>query len=367
MPDNVMQTQTVVIGAGVIGCAVAAELARGGKKPIVLEAGARIAEGITSRNSGVIHAGIYYKPGSLKAESCVRGNALLYEWCAAKGVPHQRTGKWIVAASSEDEPELLGLYDNARACGAGGLSLRKQSEVERDLPNVRATAAIFSAGTGIVDPYELSRSLIDDASDNGAEVFTQARVTAIERRTAGGYTLQTERGPVACDSVVNAAGLMADEIAAMAGAGRYRIYPCRGDYFRVRGNVPVAALVYPVRSRAAPGLGIHLTLGLDGSLRLGPDARYVASKVDFSEPADVKALREVFFAAASRYLIGLKPDRLEYDSCGIRPKLRAPGDAEESDFVLREDLPGFINLVGIESPGLTAALDLAKRVARLLT
>jgi L-2-hydroxyglutarate oxidase LhgO len=358
------RARVAIIGGGVLGCAIARELSLRGLAPWVLEQGPRIAEGVTSRNSGVVHGGVYYPPGSLKAESCNRGRELLYEWCERAAVPYRRCGKWVVG-SRDDEEALMALYRNAADSGAR-VSLAGAAEVARELPGIRAEVAIRSPETGIVDPFELSRSLRDAAEEKGATFLLGCRVTGLERMPGGPYRIESGRGPLEADAVVNAAGLEADEIARLTGVERYRIHPCRGDYFRIPRPRGLETLVYPVRRPGAPGLGIHLTLGLDGSCRLGPDAVYVPSKTDFSAPADLAAKRGRFLEAARAYLPALREEDLSYDSCGIRPKLRAPDEPAEKDFVLSEDLPGLINLVGIESPGLTAALDLARRVAALL-
>jgi len=356
------EVDVAVVGGGVVGCAVASALARANRSVLLLEGGPRLGDGVTSRNSGVIHGGLYYPPQSLKARACVRGNALLYEWAAARGVPHARPGKLVIARDAADVPDLEALEANARASEAPGVELVPAAFVRAREPAVPAAAALWCPRTGIVDAVELTRSLAADATEHGALVLTQARVRAIARRGPA-YELDTARGPVRAERVVNAAGLHADEVAALAGVNRYQVHPWRGDYFRFTPSTPYRHLVYPVRRRGAPGLGVHLTLDLAGRCRLGPDVEHVARKDDYSPRED----KLPAFLAAARALFGeVRADQLAYDGCGIRPKLRAPSDPDEKDFVLSEDLPGFVNLVGIESPGLTAALALAERVAALL-
>ncbi|HKB77571.1 MAG TPA: NAD(P)/FAD-dependent oxidoreductase [Myxococcales bacterium] len=356
------EVDVAVVGGGVVGCAVASRLARAGNEVLLLEGGQRLGDGVTSRNSGVIHSGLYYAPGSLKAQACVRGNALLYEWARARGVPHGRPGKLVIAPDAADLPDLEALEANARANGAPGVELVPAAFVRAREPTVQAAAALWCPQTGIVDAVELARSLATDAAEHGALVLTQARVQAISR-SGSAYELETARGPVRAQRVVNAAGLHADEVAALAGVDRYQIHPWRGDYFRFTPATPYRHLVYPVRRRGAAGLGVHLTLDLAGRCRLGPDVEHVARKDDYSPRED----KLPAFLAAARSLLGeVRADQLAYDGCGIRPKLRGPSDREDKDFVLSEDLPGFVNLVGIESPGLTAALALAERVAALL-
>lgn len=357
-----MQTESVpaiVIGAGVVGCAVAQRLAKNHQlPPIVLDSNSIIAEGVTSRNSGVIHAGIYYPPGSLKAETCIRGKILLKEWCNKNSVPWIETGKWIIG-QKQDEADLADIFENAKKSGASGLSWKETSDINEHIPEAKADIAIYSAETGIIDPYLFSKSLLDDARENGAETILNCKVTSVETTGDGTYVVSTDRGPLASNLVFNCAGLHSDEIARMAGITKYTIYPWRGDYFRLRPKYNFKSLLYPVKKKNAPGLGVHLCLSMDGAMRLGPDVERIDSKDDFS-PREQK--REAFFQSASKYLRGLEMEDLEYDTCGIRPKLRSPTDKTEHDFVLSQDLPGWFNLIGIESPGLTAAMALAEKV-----
>src|SRR5438477_6476941 len=226
------EVDVAIVGGGVVGCAIASSLARAGRSVLLLEAGPRLAEGVTSRNSGVIHSGLYYRPGSLKARTCVRGNALLYEWAGARGVAHAKMGKFVMARDPQEVPDLEALEANARAAGAPGVRLVSSAFVRAREPALAAAAALWCPETGIVDAVELARSFAADATERGALVLTQARVLAIERAGVSGYQLETARGPVRADRVVNAAGLYADEIAALAGVTKYRIHPWRGDYFR---------------------------------------------------------------------------------------------------------------------------------------
>lgn len=353
----------IVVGGGVVGAAVAQALSAKGRSVIVLEAGPRPAEGVTSRNSGVVHSGLYYPIGSLKAQACVRGNALLYEWCAKKGVDHAKCGKLVVARNDAQEASLDAMLTNAIACGAPGVERIGRDAVLAKEPSLPANSAVWCPETGIVDPTDFTKSLLNDAESNGAMTLVGARVTAIEK-TNDGWLLETARGPVRAASVVNAAGLHADEIAALAGITKYKIHPCRGDYFALASRVKYRHLVYPAKDPTSPGLGVHLTLDLHGGYKLGPDVTWVGEKDAFAD-APAHKLDE-FHEAAQRLLGPLSRDQLRYDSCGIRPKLRAPTEKDEKDFVIAQDLPGFVSMVGIESPGLTASLALAERVAAMV-
>ena len=356
------RTDVVVIGAGVVGCALASALARRGREVLVLEREAREGAGVSSRNSGVIHSGLYYVPGSLKARTCVRGQELLYRWVEARKIPHARLGKLVIARDEDEEIALQALAANAAACGARDCELVGPDAVAHREPNLpRVRAALWCPHTGIVDVHALVYSLRVDAEAHGAVFSERARVTAAEV-SAQEIRLATTRGEVAASAVVNAAGLYADEVATMLGADAPPIHPCRGDYFRLRTRARYRHLLYPVKARGAAGLGVHLTLDLAGACRLGPDAEYVAARDDFS-PAEHKLA--AFHRAAERLLGPLAPDQLAYEGCGIRPKLRAPGEPDERDFAALTS-PRCVHLVGVESPGLTAALALAELVAPLV-
>lgn len=357
--------QVVVIGVGVVGAAIAAKLAKAGYSVIGIEKNARPADGVTSRNSGVIHAGLYYPKGSLKAESCLAGFPKLYEWCVNHQVPHKKLGKWIVGRK-EDESDLQEQFQNAIDCGASGL--RWGTAVELAIlgqKGVFAEVAFFSQHTGIVDPYLYTRSFLIEAEENGANFLLNTEVTRVERSGAQ-LIIHTNNGEAPCDLLINAAGLYGDEIHNMLGFTDIKIYPYRGDYFRIRKKLSCDQLVYPAKKKNSPGLGVHLTLELDGACKLGPDVTIVSSKEDFSAPSRLEEKRDQFWESARKYLPALQREDLVYDTCGIRPKLRAPEDKVEKDFVLKKYEQNYIAALGIESPGLTAAIDLADRVLKMI-
>lgn len=340
---------------------------------LVLEAAPGIARGITSRNSEVVHAGIYYPAASAKTTLCIAGRRALYPWCEAKRVPHRKLGKLIVATRPEEVAIIEDLGARAVANGVEGIELIAGAEVARLEPEVEALAAVHSHETGIVDAQAFCRSLETEAEAAGAIVLCGRRVRAFAKRTHGWRVeveLEGGAGREAIDAgcVVDAAGLAADEVATLAGldvdALGWRLFPCKGDYFTLApgARLRLSRLVYPVPQPA--GLGIHATLDLAGRLRFGPDAEYV-DVLDYQvDPAK----SEVFREAARRYLPGLAGATLVPDSAGIRPKLAGPGQGFR-DFVIEEasahGAPGFIACLGIESPGLTAALAIGDRVASL--
>jgi len=363
----------LVVGAGVVGLAAAAALARRGRSVLVLERHAAIARETTSRNSEVIHAGLYYPEGSLKATLCVEGREALYARCASHGIPHRELGKLVVATAADELGALEALCARGTANGAPGLQLIDADAVRAREPAVEAVAGLLSPRTGIVDAHALTLSYAAEAEAGGASVLLRNRVVDIgprgDRYTVVAEDAEGERSEVACAAVVNAAGLEADRIAALVGldvdAIGYRIHPCKGDYFSLAPGAPYEfnGLVYPLHGAA--GLGVHVTLDLAGRVRLGPDTEYVAAPhyaIDAGKGAR-------FAEAAGRYLPGLRAEWLSPDYAGVRPKLAGPGEPFR-DFVVQEEsargLPGFVNLVGIESPGLTAAGAIADMVAQLI-
>lgn len=358
---------TTIIGAGVVGLAVASALSRDERDIFILEKNATHGRGISSRNSEVIHAGIYYPPGSLKARLCVEGSALLYETCAAHAIPHRKTGKLIIATTDRERETLEELRANAELNGTGSLALLDGGRLRGMEPNVRAVAGLHSPATGIISAHSLMDHYLRSARARGVEIVYETSVTGIER-VPEGYRITTA-GPggevfeIVSERVVNAAGLHADKIAGMLGM-RYSHHYCKGDYFSINdaGKGTVQRLIYPVPEANHVGLGIHLTLDLNGRMRLGPDAAYIARAEEYRVDA---GKRDRFYEAAARYLPFLRKEQVVPDMAGIRPKLQGPGEGFR-DFVISEDLPGFVNLVGIESPGLTAAPAIARRVTALL-
>lgn len=363
-----------VVGAGVVGLAAAAALARRGRSVIVLERNGGIARETTARNSEVIHAGIYYPAASLKAELCCRGRELLYERCVAHRIPHRRLGKLIVAGCESELATLEEIFGRGRANGVPGFEMIDGRQVRRMEAQVEALAALWSPNTGIVDAHAFALSFLAEAEARGAVLALCAEVVELEKRPGGWRVVAIrpagERQELACSAVVNAAGLSSDRVAALAGldveALGYRLHPCKGDYFSLAPGAPVSLshLVYPVP--AAASLGIHATLDLGGRVRFGPDAEYVEEIGYQVDPAKAA----LFAEAVRRYLPALETAWLAPDYAGVRPKLAAPGEGFR-DFVVADEsgagLPGLVNCIGIESPGLTAAPAIGERVAELLS
>jgi len=363
---------TIVIGAGVVGLAIAERLARPGRDLVVLERHDGFGRETSSRNSEVIHAGLYYEAPLLKTTLCVRGNPLLYELCARAGIPFRRTGKIIVATDAAEVEQVRAIHRQALENGVPGVELIDRRKV-RDLePRVEGLEGLWSPTSGILDSHALMSWLERSAEAKGATVAYRCEGGGVAR---GGGRWQVEvkeadgtATTLAADRLVNSAGLSADAIAVKAGiavdeAG-YRIRPCKGEYFRIssRHRGILSHLVYPTPSPVH--LGAHAVLALDGSLRLGPNSFYVDS-LDYDVDPDH---RDGFHEKAARFLPFLEPGDLTPDQSGIRPKLYRAGEPFR-DFVIREEsdrgLPGLIDLVGIESPGLTSCLAIAEHVERL--
>ena len=358
-----------VVGAGVIGLAVGRALARKGLEVLVLEAGPRIGEGVSSRNSEVIHAGIYYPAGSLKAELCVRGRHLLYEYCEQHHVSHSRIGKLIVAASPEDEAQLSVIEQKAIANGVTDLEWVPAAELRSLEPSVQGVAALLSPSTGIVSAHELMLAFQGDLEASGGSVALSSRVTGIDIEGSGGeFRIQSDIGSEAfrfsATRLVNAAGLNAQYVAALLDAKGLEIPPlyyCKGNYFTYQGRSPFTRLIYPIPEANGAGLGVHATLDLGGQLKFGPDVEYVAM-----ENYEVSAHRvESHLAAIRRYFPAVDANRLTPGYAGIRPRLRAPGEAS-ADFMIQgpesHQIDGLVNLFGIESPGLTSSMAIAETV-----
>lgn len=360
----------VVIGAGVVGLACAARLARSGRRTLVVETHPGPGRETSSRNSGVIHAGLYYPAESWKARLCVEGRERLYAFCTARGIDHARTGKLVLATVPEEIGALEALAARGVANGAGDLRMLSRDELHHVDPVLTAAQALFSPESGIVDVHGVLDALVADLHRDGADLVFRTRVKGLDRRPSE-IRVHTE-GPdgtfeITAPFVISAAGLAADRIASDAGLALdergARQHRCKGSYFALAASAPRprTALVYPLP--AGPGLGIHLTRDLGGQVRAGPDTEYVDG-MDY-DVDETKA--ESFAQAIARYLPGIAAHHLRPDYAGIRPTLRGPGEGFR-DFLFvdgtEHGMPGLLSLLGIESPGLTCALAIAEHVAK---
>lgn len=362
------RVDAIVAGAGVVGLACAAELARRGQEVVVLERNARAGEGISSRNSGVIHAGLYYPPASLKARLCVRGRDLLYRFCAERGVPHRRCGKWVVATSAQECAALRALHERAGINGAGPVHWLEGAALRSRAPGLAAVAALEVEPSGLVDVAALVLALEAELQRLGGVLLTHGEVVAVEPDAQGFRVRVAGQDAVRCTRFVNACGLGAQALAERtSGVPCARIpalHYAAGHYYRLRrGGVPFDRLVYPLPGPS--GLGVHLGFDPAGRPRFGPDVRFL----DHEDYRFDDSRREPFAEAIRRWWPALQAEDLVPDFVGIRPKLAGPGGGSP-DFVIQDardhGLPGLVQLFGIESPGLTSALAIAEEVARRL-
>ncbi len=369
---------TCVVGAGVVGLAVARQLSLRQPAPdiLLLEQHGFPGQETSSRNSEVIHAGLYYPPGSLKAKYCVEGRERLYQYCEQYEVPHRRIGKYIVAADDE-LTQLQALLENAHRNGVDNLVYVDKQTLRRAEPELTASHALFSPDSGILDSHVLMQKLLHQAEANGACFAPYSRIVAVEPQTPGflvtalcGAPGRQESYQFSCRQFINSAGLHAQTLAAgiegLDATSIPPIYLCKGSYFNLRGKSPFSHLIYPLPEKNQQGLGVHATLDMSGQVRFGPDVEYTQS-LDYLVDSDK---HQAFCDAIKRYYPGLKPEDLHADYAGIRPKLQAI-DEPFRDFVIQDGaeqgLPGLVQLFGIESPGLTAALAIACAVDELLT
>jgi L-2-hydroxyglutarate oxidase LhgO len=359
----VERLDAVVIGAGVVGLAVARALAVAGREVVILEAEDAIGSHTSSRNSEVIHAGIYYPKGSLKALSCVAGKALLYEYCVSHGVPHRRSGKLIVAADDSQLGELEKIQKKAHANGVTDVVWMTRAQALALEPELSCVAALYSPSTGIIDSHSLMLAYLGDAQANGAMLALRSALERVEVQ-GDGFVLHVKGSdPIESSILVNSAGLKAPTVAQKMEGYRAELAPkeyyAKGNYYALARRAPFSRLVYPVPEPG--GLGVHVTLDLAGQARFGPDVEWV-ERIGY----DVDPRRaERFYAAIRRYWPGLPDGALAPGYSGIRPKTAGPGEPAP-DFIIQgpreHGVPGLVHLFGIESPGLTASLALAKAV-----
>jgi L-2-hydroxyglutarate oxidase LhgO len=355
----VEKLDAVVIGAGVVGLAVARALAMAGREVVILEAEDAIGTHTSSRNSEVIHAGIYYPKGSLKARSCVAGKELLYEYCVAHGVPHRRSGKLIVASSDAQVEELEQIQKKAHANGVTDVVWMTRAQVLALEPELSCVAGLYSPSTGIIDSHALMLAYLGDAEAHGAMLALKSHLLGAQV-AASGFIVHSEQMEVACNVLVNSAGLRAPSVARSIEGFPGTLVPkefyAKGNYYSLTRKAPFSRLVYPVPEPG--GLGVHVTLDLAGQARFGPDVEWI-DRIDYRvDPGR----SERFYAAIRKYWPGLPDGSLSPGYAGIRPKTAGPGEPAP-DFVVQgpsaHGIPGLVHLFGIESPGLTSSLALA--------
>jgi L-2-hydroxyglutarate oxidase LhgO len=353
----------LVVGAGVIGLSAAVALARRGRDVCVIERRPRAGQESSTRNSGVIHAGLYHPPESLKTRLCHEGRERLYEYAAARGVPYVRCGKLVVSSAAEADA-LDRLRQSAERNGARVTAVDRAFVRARE-PHVASDAALWSPDTGWIDADAYVRALVSEARDAGVPLLTQTDLAGVEP-DRGGLVVATGRERIPVTHLVNAGGLLADEVSRMAGGEAFRVYPCRGEYAELSGpaRALVRGLVYPVPHRSGHGLGVHLTRTLGGAVWIGPTIRYQNDKADYEGG---RLDTEAFLAPTQALLPQVTLADLRPGPVGIRAKLHPPAEPF-ADFLIRRDTvnPCVVHAAGIDSPGLTASLAIAERLAALV-
>jgi L-2-hydroxyglutarate oxidase LhgO len=368
------QANILIIGGGIVGCAIAQTVSQRWQDVFLVEQFPKLGMATSTRNSGVNHSGIYYPKNSLKARLCIEGNKLLYEFCAKHKVPYRHCGKLVVAADAHEEEALLALKKRGEGNGVEGLFFIDSAEIHKREPHIKGHSAMVVPSTGIVSAEELVHTFARIATEQGANIVNHAKVTSLEPngktirvvlRIGDEEDSQTESIEARC--VINAAGLYSDEVAKMLGNNSWKIYPVRGEYCEVRGarSSLINNLVYPLPHADGLSLGVHFTKTLWGTFLLGPTATYVDRKDNYEKDR----LPIASFAESAKHLLPeIEEADLHLGYSGLRPKLVPPTGHGIADFVITRDpnVPQAIQLVGIESPGLTAAPAIAKHVAQLV-
>lgn len=362
-----------IVGAGVVGLAVASELSKKDSNMFLIEKNSTFGQETSSRNSEVIHAGIYYPKNSLKHLTCMEGRALLYEFCAEQNIPHKRIGKLIVAIDKNEVSDLEKLFKHALNNGVTDLKFLSREEFKKLEPHVEAEAAIYSPSTGIIDSHALMKNFESQVKSRIGQIAYNTELIKVDKIKEGFKVtvkgLDGENFSFLTRILINCAGLNADKVAGMAGLNKdeYKLKYCKGDYFRVHNNKAkfISRLIYPVPKKDRAGLGIHATLDLSGSMRLGPDDEYV-DRIYYDIDA---AKARSFYQGTHTFLPFIKEEDISPDTSGMRPKLQGKGE-NFRDFIIKEEsdngLAGLINLIGIESPGLTGCLSIASMVEKTI-
>jgi L-2-hydroxyglutarate oxidase LhgO len=363
------EVTVTIIGAGVVGLAIAAELSKKISDIIVLEKHDSFGRETSSRNSEVIHSGIYYPKDSLKAKLCIEGAELLYQLCERYSVPFKKTGKCIIACDQSEFGSLQKLFNNGKSNGVKNIALIDKGKLEDLKIPVHGIAAIYLPSTGIIDSHALMNHLARFAEEHNVTIAYNSKVSSIIS-SSHGFQIHIEQDDYTFNSrvLINAAGLSADSVAALAGINMeknpYKLHYCKGSYFAYTKKYRMPILIYPVPEKELTGLGVHATVDLGGRVRFGPDTEYV-DVIDYQVD---ESKRDSFFYSASKMFPGLEKSAFQPDFAGIRPKLSGPRETVR-DFVIVDEakngLPGLIDCIGIESPGLTASLAIARMVAHM--
>ena len=354
----------LVIGAGVIGCAIARELAKYKIETVLLEKETDVGSGVSKGNSGVLHTGLYYPKGSLKAKLCVEGRLMFPELAKQLDVPYKLCGKHVLARTEEELKDLEKLKVVGEENGVKGLTIIDGEELKKREPNLDALYALYSPVAGIVPPYLFTIALAENALNNGVKVHVNTQVSAIKQVNSG-YNVTTNQGVFHTGVVVNSAGLYADRISAMIGIDDYKLYPCRGEYLILDKNCRslINSPVYPVPPKIAGVLGVHLTTTLDGNILVGPSEEFIDERED---TRTTKEKIQQLIEGAKNLLPSIPLNQIIYGFSAVRSKITTPEEKGSRDFIIKEDAENFINMIGMESPGLTSSPAIARLIVEMI-
>jgi glycerol-3-phosphate dehydrogenase len=354
----------LVIGGGVIGCAIARELSKFKSETVLLEKETDVGYGVSKGNSGVLHSGLYYPRGSLKAKLCVEGRLMFPELAKQLDVPYKFCGKHVIAQTEEEIEDLKDLKAVGEGNGVEGLTIITGKELKKREPRLDALYALYSSVAGIFSPYMFTIALAENALSNGVKINVNTQVSAI-KLVNNVYKVTTNQGVFYADIIVNSAGLFSDRISAMIGIDNYKLYPCRGEYLILDKNCRdlINSMVYPVPPKIAGVLGVHLTPTLDGNILIGPSEEFINEREDTRTTKEkIRQLIE----GAKRLLPSIPLNQVIYGFSAVRSKITPPEEKAARDFIMREDVKNFINMIGIESPGLTSSPAIAKLVVQMI-
>ena len=356
--------EILVIGGGVIGCAIARELSKFKSETVLLEKETDVGSGVSKGNSGVLHTGLYYPKGSLKAKLCVEGRLMFPELAKQLDVPYKFCGKHVIAQTEEEIEDLEDLKAVGEGNGVEGLTIITGKELKKREPRLDALYALYSSAAGIFSPYLFTIALAENALSNGVKIHVNTQVSAIKLMN-NVYKVTTNQGVFYADIIVNSAGLFSDRISAMIGIDNYKLYPCRGEYLILDKNCRdlINSMVYPVPPKIAGVLGVHLTPTLDGNILIGPSEEFINEREDTRTTKEkIRQLIE----GAKRLLPSIPLNQVIYGFSAVRSKITPPEEKAARDFIMREDVKNFINMIGIESPGLTSSPAIAKLVVQMI-
>ena len=358
------KSEVLIIGAGVVGCAIARELAKYKIETVLLEKENDVCSGVSKGNSGVLHTGLYYKKDSLKAKLCVEGRLIFPELAKQLDVPFNLCGKYVIARTDEELKDLEDLKAVGEGNGVKGLAIISGKEMKKREPNIDSLYALHSPVAGIFPPYLFTIALAENALNNGVKIHVNTEVTAIKQENSG-YKVTTNQGVFYTDIIVNSAGLYADKISAMIGLGNYKQYPCRGEYLILDKNCHnlINSMIYPVPPKVAGVLGVHLTPTLDGNILIGPSAEFISERED---TRTTKEKVQQLIEGAKDLLPSIPIKEIIYGFSSVRNKITPPEEKTSRDFIIQEDAENFINLIGMESPGLTSSPAIAKLVVQMI-